>query len=98
MKYLGPKNPFYVILVVFVTIGLFYVVMFVADISLDDAREMGWFWSHDELVYKSNDTPVSSSVYILTLNILVSTLLWFKKDWLYGMGSTCAVWSAKSIV
>lgn len=60
MKYLGPKNPFYVIMVVFFTIGLFYVVMFVTGVSLDDAREMGWFWSHHELTYESYDSSVSS--------------------------------------
>jgi hypothetical protein len=53
MKYLGPKNPFYVIMVVFSTIGLFYAVMFATGVSLDEAKEMGWFWSHDELVYVS---------------------------------------------
>jgi hypothetical protein len=51
MKYLGPKNPFYVIAVVFATIGLFYSVMFVTGVSLEQAKDMGWFWSHEELVY-----------------------------------------------
>ena len=42
MKYLGPKNPFFVVMVVFCTIGLFYTVLFVKGISMDEAREMGW--------------------------------------------------------
>ncbi len=42
MKYLGPKHPFFVVMVVFVTIGLFYVVMFIFGISLEEAKEMGW--------------------------------------------------------
>jgi hypothetical protein len=54
MKYLGPKNPFYVVMVVCVTIGLFYAYMFVTGTSLGEMKEAGWFWSHDELVYKSS--------------------------------------------
>ena len=52
MKYLGPKNPFYVCLVVVVTITLFYVFMFVTGTTLEEMKEDGWFWSHDELVYE----------------------------------------------
>jgi hypothetical protein len=51
MKYLGPKNPFFVVMVVFVTIGLFYIFMFATGSSLEEMTEAGWFWSHDELVY-----------------------------------------------
>ena len=59
MKYLGPKNPFSVVLVILATILIFHVGMFFAGISLEEAKEMGWFWSHDELVYKSDSTLVS---------------------------------------
>jgi hypothetical protein len=51
MKYLGPKNPFFVVVVVLGTIGLFYLVLFVMDISYQEAKEMGWFWPRNELVY-----------------------------------------------
>jgi SulP family sulfate permease len=43
MKYLGPKNPFFVVMVVFATIGLFYGVMFIKGVSLEEAIEMGWY-------------------------------------------------------
>ena len=44
MKYLGPKNPFYVVLVVFATIGTVYIVMFVTGTSFEEAQDQGWFW------------------------------------------------------
>jgi hypothetical protein len=53
MKYLGPKNPFYVIMVVICTIVSFYIIMIATGMSLEDAIEEGWFWSREELVYKS---------------------------------------------
>jgi hypothetical protein len=70
MKFLGPKNPFYVIMVVFSTIGLFYAVMFATGVSLDEAKEMGWFWSHDELVYVSAGTTSAVSIR-LSLDLMV---------------------------
>jgi MFS superfamily sulfate permease-like transporter len=54
MKYLGPKNPFFVVGVVFVTVGLFHIIMFFSGTPMEDMIEMGWFWSHDELVYTSS--------------------------------------------
>lgn len=51
MKYWGPKNPFYVVLVVLSSIALFYIVLFLTGTSLVQAKEQGWFWSHEELVY-----------------------------------------------
>lgn len=42
MKYLGPKHPFFIIMSVFGTIGIFYGVMFLAGVSLEEAKEMGW--------------------------------------------------------
>jgi hypothetical protein len=58
MKYLGPKNPFFVVMVVFFTIGLFYIFMFATNSSLEEMTEAGWFWSHDELVYIHTPTTV----------------------------------------
>eukprot|EP00980_Cylindrotheca_fusiformis_P000207 scaffold42_cov133-Cylindrotheca_fusiformis.AAC.4 len=56
MKYLGPKNPSYVIMVSVLSIVMFYAVMFLMGVSLDEARHQGWFWTHEELVYKSSET------------------------------------------
>jgi hypothetical protein len=53
MKYLGPKNPSYVIVVSVVSIGLFYAIMFAMGLSLEEAKEQGWFWTHEELVYQA---------------------------------------------
>lgn len=54
MKYLGPKNPFFVVAVVFATVALFHVVIFVTGTSMEEMTETGWFWSHDQLVYDSH--------------------------------------------
>lgn len=43
MKYLGPMHPFFVVMVVFGTIGTFYGVMFVSGVSLEEAKAMGWY-------------------------------------------------------
>lgn len=59
MKYLGPKNPFFVVMVVLGSISLFYVTIFTMGVSFAEAREMGWFWSRDELVYP-NELPIAS--------------------------------------
>ena len=56
MKYLGPKNPFFVVMVVFVTIALFYIYMLVSSTSFDEMTKQGWFWSHEELVYSSGSS------------------------------------------
>ena len=63
MKYLGPKNPFFVCLVVVVTIALFYVFMFVTGTSLEEMKEEGWFWSHDELVYENYSSTLGFDVW-----------------------------------
>jgi Sulfate permease family len=52
MKYLGPKNPLYVVMLVFSTIGLFFITMLTFGISLDEMIEKKWFWSSKELVYE----------------------------------------------
>jgi hypothetical protein len=52
MRWLGPKNPFYVSMLVVGTIALFYFVMAVTGTSLEEAREQEWFWSQRDLVYE----------------------------------------------
>jgi hypothetical protein len=60
MKYLGPKSPFYVIGLVFGSVGLFYVIMFVFGVSMEEAVEREWFWSSADLQYVSvRDSKVS---------------------------------------
>jgi hypothetical protein len=59
MKYLGPKSPFYVIGLVFGSVGLFYLIMFVFGISMEEAVEREWFWSSADLEYVSVDSNVS---------------------------------------
>jgi hypothetical protein len=59
MKYLGPKSPFYVIGLVFGSVGLFYVIMFVFGISMEEAVEREWFWSSADLQYVGVDSKVS---------------------------------------
>lgn len=58
MKYLGPKNPFFVVGVVFVTFALFHITMLVSGTTMEEMIEMGWFWSHDELVYVRSTVTV----------------------------------------
>lgn len=54
MKYLGPKNPFYVVVVLFATIAIVYTVMFATGTSLEEARNEGWFWHYEDIVYQHN--------------------------------------------
>lgn len=54
MKVLGPRNPFYVIMIVICSVAIFYASMFAMGVSLEEAKDNGWFWSHDELVYESS--------------------------------------------
>jgi MFS superfamily sulfate permease-like transporter len=58
MKHLGPKNPFYVVSCVAVTIVLFYVYMLCTGASFEDMVERGWFWSHNELSSNHPETTV----------------------------------------
>lgn len=52
MKYLGPKNPFYIFVLVMSTIVMFYIAMFVFGVSIEEMRENHWFWSKEEIVYR----------------------------------------------
>jgi hypothetical protein len=58
MKWLGPKNPFSVISLVLATVGLFYAVMWLRGISLEEMTEHKWFFSHQDLVYEPMYQPV----------------------------------------
>ena len=49
MNRLGPKNPFYVILLIVLTITLFYTVMFMTGTTLEQAQHDQWFWSAADL-------------------------------------------------
>ena len=62
MKYAGPKNPMYVVYVVISTIALAHVILLLSGVSLKEAKDMGWFWGDDELVYKNSDEVVSGSL------------------------------------
>ena len=63
MNRLGPKNPFYVILLIIATQLCFFLIMWATGTSLEQAQQAHWFWSKEELAYdKSND---SSSGWLL---------------------------------
>jgi MFS superfamily sulfate permease-like transporter len=49
MNRLGPKHPFFVTGLIILTVVVFYLVMLVLGISLEDAQANGWFYSHQEL-------------------------------------------------
>eukprot|EP00536_Pseudo-nitzschia_multiseries_P014892 jgi/Psemu1/262507/estExt_Genewise1Plus.C_7830008 len=63
MKYLGPKNPFFVCLVVVVTIALFYVFMLATGTTLLEMKQEGWFWAHEELVYENYASTLGFDVW-----------------------------------
>jgi hypothetical protein len=58
MKYLGPKNPFYVAGVVLATICMFYIFMLSFGVSMEQMIECEWFWARSDLVYESLDVKV----------------------------------------
>jgi MFS superfamily sulfate permease-like transporter len=49
MNRLGPKHPFFVTGLIILTVVVFYLVMLVLGISLEEAQTNGWFYSHEEL-------------------------------------------------
>jgi MFS superfamily sulfate permease-like transporter len=65
MNRLGPKNPFFVILLIVATLVCFYSVMWITGTSLEDAQEAQWFWSSSELNYDRG--PVTEGFYSWTL-------------------------------
>jgi len=56
MNRLGPKNPFFVILLIVAAQVCFYVVMWATGTSLEDAQRAKWFWSSGELIYHLEPT------------------------------------------
>ena len=60
MNRLGPKNPFFVILLIVVTQVCFYGVMWITGTSLQEAQAAKWFWSQEELVYRSSSSSSPS--------------------------------------
>lgn len=64
MKCLGPKNPFYVVVVVFATIASVYGILFATGTSLDEAREHGWFWRHEDIVYEGMAARIGFSKWL----------------------------------
>jgi MFS superfamily sulfate permease-like transporter len=54
MNRLGPKHPFFVTGLLIFTVVVFYVVMMIMGISLDEARSGGWFYKHEELQSSSS--------------------------------------------
>ena len=76
MKYLGPKNPFYVIVVMFSTIAAVYATLLATGTSLEEARDMGWFWHYEDIVYQHNSRKVSFFV-ILCLHCSLSAIVSF---------------------
>ena len=89
MKYLGPKNPFYVVVVVFATIASVYAVLFATGTSLEEARDQGWFWHHEEIVYEKMSANVSEIVISVVENRKFSLTL--QTDRFHRMATTGSV-------
>lgn len=49
MNKLGPKHPFYVILLILLTLFGFYTTMWITGTTLEEAQEQQWFWSREQL-------------------------------------------------
>jgi hypothetical protein len=64
MNYMGPKNPFYVVALVFSTIAVFYAIMCIFHISLNDMIDRHWFWKQSDLHYSSNQRVVSTGIVV----------------------------------
>lgn len=56
MNRLGPKNPFFVILLIVATLICFYGVMWITGTSIKEAQREQWLWSYEELAYDSDPT------------------------------------------
>lgn len=59
MNILGPKHPFYVILLIIITVTVFYTTMFFTGMSSEEAQEEKWFWSREELSIQAGESDVS---------------------------------------
>jgi hypothetical protein len=49
MNRLGPKNPFFVMGLILLTIVIFYAILWLTNVSLEEAQEQHWLWSYEEL-------------------------------------------------
>ena len=58
MNILGPKHPFYVILLIILTLVGFYTTMWITGTSLEEAQEQQWFWSREQLSIPSSNNEV----------------------------------------
>lgn len=58
MKYLGPKNPLFVVVVMLGTVASFYTILFLFGISFEEAKDMGWLWPRHELVYRQTTSTL----------------------------------------
>lgn len=76
MKYLAPKNPFYLVFIVFSIISVFYMIMFCFGISREEMVLQGWFWSSGDLHYKKDHEIVRMSFIYLSLLILHGLNIW----------------------
>eukprot|EP00978_Attheya_sp_CCMP212_P022531 scaffold67303_cov47-Attheya_sp.AAC.1 len=56
MKILGPKKPYYITTILLMTIGLTYGLLYATGTTLQEAQELNWFWTEEELSKgKNND-------------------------------------------
>lgn len=55
MHYAAPKNPFYVLFLVMISIILSYLAIMVTGSNLEEARNEQWFWRSTDLEYESID-------------------------------------------
>ena len=60
MNILGPRHPFYVILLIILTLFGFYTTMWITGTTLEEAQEQQWFWSREQLSIPVSDTEVSA--------------------------------------
>lgn len=95
MKYLGPKNPFYVVALVFATVASVYGALFVTGTSLEEARDQGWFWHYDEIVYKKMSAGIGFTQWLPPAPFgMVNGLLMGKIYWpsvVKGLQPACAL-------
>lgn len=90
MKYLGPKNPMYVVMVVLTTILSFYLVMVSWGASVEDMREWGWLYSPSELIYQPMYQPVSTTQASSQFYSLLGFFCFL--DRIYALGYPGSIW------
>ncbi len=75
MNRFGPKHPFFVTGLIIFTVVVFYGVMAIMGISLEEAKSDGWFYSHEELQSQS------SSVYSSLSDDMLAATNWDDSRW-----------------